>query len=78
MLYTVPDDALPSSIYACRGVGAGSSPAVRERMPVTRDGAQALFDLEGIAIDTSVARPRQNGRLLAGLRGQRQFGTRKP
>ena len=58
VLYSVPDNALPSSIYSIQ-VGDGFA-RIRDRMPVTRDGTPVLFDLEGIAIDTSVARPRKN------------------
>jgi hypothetical protein len=58
VLYAVPDNALPTSIYS---IHVGDSFArIRDRMPVTRGGTPVLFDLEGIAIDTSVARPRKN------------------
>ena len=58
VLYAVPDDALPSSIYS---IHVGDSFArLRERVPVTRDGTQVLFDLEGIAVDTSIERPKKN------------------
>jgi Esterase-like activity of phytase/LVIVD repeat len=56
VLYSVPDDALPSSIYSIH-TGDGFA-RIRERAPVTRDGAQALFDLEGIVVDSSIERPR--------------------
>ena len=54
----VPDNALPTSIYS---IHVGDSFArIRDRMPVTRGGTPVLFDLEGIAVDTSIARPRKN------------------
>ena len=55
-LYSVPDDALPSSIYSIH-TGEGFA-RIRERTLVTRDGVQALFDLEGIVVDSSIERPR--------------------
>jgi DNA-binding beta-propeller fold protein YncE len=58
LIYAVPDDALPSSIYS---IHVGSSFArVRDRVTVTRDGTAVLFDLEGIAVDTSIERPAKN------------------
>jgi phytase-like protein len=58
VLYAVPDNALPSSIFS---IHVGDSFArIRDRMPVTRGGTPVLFDLEGIAIDTSIERPRRN------------------
>ena len=57
VLYSVPDDALPSSIFSIH-VGDGFA-RIRERTPVTRSGEQALFDLEGIVVDTSIARPKK-------------------
>ncbi len=57
MLYSVPDDALPSSIFSIH-VGDGFA-RIRERTPVTRGGEQVLFDLEGIVVDTSIARPKK-------------------
>lgn len=58
VLYAVPDNALPSSIYSI-GIGESFAP-IRERVPVTRSGEQALYDLEGISIDTSIWQPRKN------------------
>jgi hypothetical protein len=58
VLYSVPDNALPSSIYSIH-VG-DSFVRIRDRMPVTRGGTPVLFDLEGIAIDTSIERPTKN------------------
>jgi hypothetical protein len=58
VLYAVPDNALPTAIY---GIHVGESFArIRDRMPVTRGGLPVLFDLEGIAVDTSRARPKKN------------------
>jgi hypothetical protein len=55
----VPDNALPTSIYS---IHVGDSFArIRDRMPVTRAGTPVLFDLEGIAVDTSIERPRKSG-----------------
>ena len=56
VLYSVPDDALPSSIFSIHLGGDGFA-RISERTPVTRAGEQVLFDLEGIAVDTSIARP---------------------
>ena len=58
LLYSVPDDALPSSIFSIH-VGEGFA-RIRERTPVTRFFEQVLFNLEGIAVDTSIARPRKD------------------
>ena len=58
VLYSVPDDALPSSIFSIH-VGDGFA-RIRERTPVTRGGEQVLFDLEGIVVDTSIARPKKD------------------
>ena len=67
VLYSVPDNALPSSIFS---IHVGDSFArIRERTSVTKDGVQALYDLEGIAIDTSIVRPKHDAGLLAGIRG---------
>jgi hypothetical protein len=54
-LYSVPDDALQSDIYQIDI--AGPSARISTRVPVTRNGAQARYDLEGIAVDTSIAAP---------------------
>ena len=50
VLYSVPDDALPSSIFNIH-LSDGFA-RISERTPVTRGGEQVLFDLEGIAVDT--------------------------
>lgn len=55
-LYSVPDNALPSSIFQIDI--AGSRARVAELTRITRNGAQARYDLEGIAVDTSIAAPR--------------------
>jgi Esterase-like activity of phytase/LVIVD repeat len=55
VLFAVPDNALPTAIYA---IHVGDSFArLREQSLVTRGGAPVLFDLEGIAIDTSIVKP---------------------
>ena len=56
-LFAVPDDALPSDIYLI-DIGwteARVSTAVR----VNRDGVAVRYDLEGIAVDTSMEAPRK-------------------
>jgi hypothetical protein len=55
LLFAVPDNALPSSIYDI-SIDSGFA-RIGERVPVTRDGVQVLLDLEGITIDTSNVRP---------------------
>lgn len=58
VLYGVPDSALPSSIFSILVVGTEAK--IHERTPVTRQGQQMLYDLEGITLDTSIERPRWN------------------
>jgi hypothetical protein len=54
-LYSVPDNALVSSIYQ---IDIDNTRArVGELVKVTRNGVQQRYDLEGIAIDTSVVAP---------------------
>jgi hypothetical protein len=55
VLYSVPDNALPSAIYAIHTDNGFAR--LRTHAPVTRDGQPVLFDLEGIAIDTSDVKP---------------------
>lgn len=62
-IYAVPDNALPSSIFRLR-VG-GPYADIREHVPVTIGGVQARYDLEGITVDTSIAKPRRAGFWLA-------------
>ena len=76
VLYAVPDNALPSSIYSIH-VGDGFA-RIRDRMPVTRDGTPVLFDLEGIAVDTLDRASEEERGLLARLRGQRQQHAQHP
>ena len=58
LLFAIPDDALPSSIF---GINVGDSFArIRERTPITKDGQQVLYDLEGITVDTSIDRPKHD------------------
>jgi hypothetical protein len=60
-LFAVPDDALPTRIYTIR-VGGAFAP-VRPVLDVTREGQQARYDGEGIAVDTSIL----GGRFLRGF-----------
>jgi Esterase-like activity of phytase/LVIVD repeat len=55
ILYAVPDNALPSAIYAIHT--DNSFARLRTHVAVTRAGVPVRFDLEGIAIDTSLASP---------------------
>ena len=63
VLYAVPDAALVSSVL--RIVLEGPRGSIRELFPVTEDGAQAKYDLEGIAVDTSIDAPDEPGFWLA-------------
>ncbi len=56
VLYAVPDSALPSSIFSV--IVLGPEAKIHERVAITRDGQPINYDLEGIAIDTSIKRPR--------------------
>jgi hypothetical protein len=58
VLYSIPDDALPSTIF--RLAVGGPFGWIAETTPIVREGQQALYDLEGITNDTSIAQPRQN------------------
>ncbi len=58
VLFAVPDNALPSSIFQIHT--GGPEARIHERVSITRLGIQALYDLEGIAVDTSIKRPRRN------------------
>lgn len=53
VLYSVPDNALPSAIYRIH-TGSDGEAILRVMAPVTRYGQQARYDLEGIAVDTSI------------------------
>gem|GEM_PF-525221 len=55
LLYAVPDNALPSAIYRIYQQAAGDA-IVTTHATVMWDGQQARYDLEGIALDTSIAR----------------------
>lgn len=55
-LWSVPDNALPTSIYYVR-TGLEQAP-VYTATPVRLNGQQARYDGEGIAVDTSIARNR--------------------
>lgn len=55
-LFAVPDNALPSSVFEI--LFSGSQARVRTLLDITKDGAPKRYDLEGIAIDTSIQAPR--------------------
>ena len=61
--FGVPDNAVPTEIYSIR-VGAPLAP-VSVVTPVRLNGAQARYDGEGIAVDTSVAAPANAGWWIA-------------
>ena len=63
VLYAVPDNALVSSVLRIELEGARGR--IRELFPVTKDGAQSKYDLEGMAVDTSVDAPDEPGFWLA-------------
>ena len=77
-LYAVPDAALVSSIYR---IGLhGSRASIETHVPVTRSGVQQAYDIEGIAVDTSIlAEPSSRGFWLA-IEGTAAYGlaTYKP
>ncbi len=62
MLFAVPDNAMPTQIYAIR-TGDEYAP-VRVLLDVTVDGEQARYDGEGIALDTSIL---GRGRFIRGF-----------
>jgi 2',3'-cyclic-nucleotide 2'-phosphodiesterase (5'-nucleotidase family) len=55
LLYAVPDNALPSAIYRVYNQAPGDA-LVTTHTTVKKGGEQARYDLEGIAVDTSIAR----------------------
>ncbi|MGH9146603.1 MAG: esterase-like activity of phytase family protein, partial [Vicinamibacterales bacterium] len=57
VLYAVPDNALPSSIFKIELDDDSSRAVIREKAPVTKLGVQVRYDLEGIDLDTSIRRP---------------------
>jgi hypothetical protein len=63
VLYAVPDSALPSSIFEIR-TGKSEAP-IRELVPVSKDGVQQRYDLEGITLDSSIRKSRRAGYWLA-------------
>lgn len=71
VLYSVPDNALLSEIYKIE-VGAGIAPLTKVA-DVTKSGEKAAYDLEGIAIDTSIIAPADAGYWLAN-EGDGDFG----
>ena len=54
VLWGVPDNALPSELY--RVAIRGTRGTITSK-PITKDGEQARYDLEGIVADTSIAAP---------------------
>ncbi len=64
VLFAVPDNAMPSAIYRIFVQNNGEA-LVTTQAPVTKDGEQARYDLEGIALDTSINRPGYYGYWLA-------------
>ena len=74
LLFAVPDNALPSIIYRIRT--GGDVAAVEHHAPVTLNGEQAFFDLEGIAIDTSIERPAHGAGFWLAAEGDFNIGTR--
>ena len=72
ILYSVPDNALPSVIYQVELMGDGNA-LVSYLVPITENGQQALFDLEGLVVDTSILAPENPGFWLAS-EGNANFG----
>lgn len=72
VLWAVPDDALPSALYRIEIAGRNAS---LTRTPILKDGAQALYDLEGVAVDTSVAAPAGNAGFWVAGEGNAAFGA---
>lgn len=73
VLYAVPDSALVSSIFRIDLLGPAA--LIRSVAPVMREDKQAAYDLEGIALDTSIeARHGGRGFWLA-AEGNARFGA---
>ena len=72
ILYAVPDDALPSAIYRILLVDGRAKIGVAA--PITKDGEQARYDLEGIAIDTSIDAEAPLGGYWLASEGNAAFG----
>lgn len=72
VLWGVPDDALPSALYRIDVAGRNAS---LTRTPILKDGAQALYDLEGVAVDTSVAAPADKAGFWVASEGNAAFGA---
>lgn len=71
VLWGVPDDALPSALYRIGIAGRNTS---LQRTPVQKDGAQALYDLEGIAVDTSIVAPAAGAGFWVAAEGNARYG----
>lgn len=72
VIYAVPDNALVSSVFRIEVKGPAAEISVL--FPVTLNGVQAKYDLEGIAVDTSIEAPANRGFWLAS-EGNAQFGA---
>ena len=73
VLYSVPDNALPSTVF--RIARFGGIAKISPFIPITKGGVQMKYDLEGISIDSSIlATPRTLGFWLAS-EGNAAFGT---
>ncbi|MGD9694762.1 MAG: esterase-like activity of phytase family protein [Thermoleophilia bacterium] len=72
VLWSVPDNALPSALYRIELRGAS---ATLTQTPITIDGERARLDLEGIAVDTSRAAPRTRPGFWLAHEGNAAFGA---
>ena len=75
MIYAVPDSALLSEIFQIDLQGPWAR--VRRHVPVTLNGKQQKYDLEGIAVDFSIDAPKKRGFWLAS-EGNARFGAPNP
>ena len=71
VLWSVPDSALPSALYR---IDLRGSEARLRAAPVTAGGEQARYDLEGIAVDDSIAAQRGRGGFWLASEGNARFG----
>ena len=72
-LFAVPDDALVSTIYRIEALGKRAS--IVKHAAVTKGGAQAKYDLEGIAFDSSIQAPAPSGGFWLAAEGNARFGA---
>ena len=77
-LFALPDAALVSSIY--RIDLDGTRAHLAQHAPVTKAGVQQRYDMEGIAVDTSIAATKPSRGFWLGIEGNAAFGaaTYKP